>query len=180
MDSKPESHFHEHRDKEYVTQYFPEIFGTIKQGPSTNVVISLVKFRKSDATLGYYIDLRCNSYSVTKNKYYNSKKGITIPVRHLGEVIRALASLPEKPPADIPETGNKKIVSLQKYPNIDLCVSLTNADGTPKVDIREWVRDAMHSYEGFTYKGVRFDYDLTVQVSNVLMNIYNKLEENKH
>jgi len=174
---KPDSAFHEHRDREYITNYFPKIYGTIRNGPTANIAIALVKFRKSDGKMGMYTDLRASSYSVDKNKYYSSKKGITISNRFLLEVINFLTSLPEVPDSDVPDTGNKKLFSINKYPNIDICVSLTKANGSVCVDIREWVRDQMHSYEGFTYKGVRFNYDLISQVTTVLMNIYNDLPE---
>jgi len=169
--SKPEDHFHEHREKEYVTQYFPEVVGVVKQGPTTNLVMSLVKFRTSDSHLNSYIDLRYNSYSVQKNKYYKSKKGITIPKRLLADVINALNGLSPEPPTDLPKEGNRILARFEKYKNIDLVVSLTIADGSPKVDIREWVRDVMHGYEGFTYKGVRFNYDLYPHFSSILMKI---------
>jgi hypothetical protein len=175
LEPKPDSHFHQHRDKEYVTNYFPEIYGTVKNGPTCNIVISLVKFRRSNSTIGMYIDLRMNSYSVERNKYFSSKKGITVPTKILLGVINALNSLPQNPPEDLPEVGNKIIAKFEKYKNIHLAVSVTNVHGEPKLDIREWVNDVLHSYEGFTYKGVRFSYDLIPQVSAVLMTIYDKI-----
>jgi hypothetical protein len=108
-----------------------------------------------------------------------SKKGITIPKNKILDVISALNALPLDPPEGIPIEENKVIATIDKYKDLKICVSLTQYDGGPKVDIREYIVDNIKTYAGPTYKGVRFGYEMIAQVSEMLQLCANKLLDTK-
>jgi hypothetical protein len=119
------------------------------------------------------------SYNAKTNKYMFSKKGITIPKLKLKEVIDCLNSLPMDPPEVINKEGNDIVKMVDKYKDLKICISLTDHEGGIKIDIREKIVDRIKTYEGMTYKGVRFEYELGPTVSNYLQMVYNKLFDPK-
>jgi hypothetical protein len=121
------------------------------------------------------IDIRMNSYSSKDNKYYPSRKGITVPQKIVLPLYNAILEL--LPMAEVElDKPTVTVDTWERKPGYDVRLNIVSWEGKMYIDIREYIsKPTSDGYTGYTPKGIRIPYDCKDMFVAQLYGGYEKL-----
>lgn len=153
--------------------------GTLSLGPASKLCVRIVKYRDSTLHKKWHCDLRNFVYDPQRNRYYPTKKGISVKHGVILDIIEVLRGLTDIVP-DFKADEMYEVSRLTNGEEIDIVISLCkhpNKDNIPLLDIREFVKKSFSGYVGFSQKGVRVGYHNRNNVADLLQDCYTQMAE---